>query len=589
MWVDRWRAVAADKFDVEPSQTAGARFPEIPPAAFERAVQLVEIDGRVFPAAHAVLRARKLATGRSWLLDGYERLPGFAPATEMVYRLVAGHRPLLSRLTRVLWGGDVRKSAFGASTWIFLRLLGVVHLIAFVSFWTQLNGLIGSRGVLPAQMFFDAVRDEIGAARFWELPTLCWIFGGGWFLHVLCLVGVVLSIALTTGRAPAVSLAGLWVCYLSLCAAGQMFMNFQWDALLLETTLLAIFVAPWSFYGWRVRADPPRLARWLLWWLLFRLMFLSGVVKLTSGDPAWTNLTALTFHYETQPLPTWIGWYFHQLPGWFHRLSCAVMFAIELAVPFLLFLPRRARHTAAAIQVALQGLIALTGNYTFFNLLTVALCLVFFDDAFWQRFTGYFAARPETPAAIRFCPRPVLLPAASLTLLLTFFVTAVTIFPRAAGPAAAQARLEILAPLRTFNSYGLFRVMTRERPEIIIEGSNDGRTWLPYEFKAKPGDPSRRPRFVAPHQPRLDWQLWFAALAYPRRDPWVGNLCVRLLEGSRPVAALFARNPFPDKPPRQIRAVLYDYHFTNRATRAATGRWWRRTPSEYYYPTFTLR
>lgn len=595
MWVDRWRAACADRLDIAPSQEAGSSFPEIPNADFDRAVQLIDTDGAVYSAAHAVLRGRALAVRRSWLLNAYQQLPVFAGLAETLYRLVANHRPLLSRLTRLAWGADLRRSAFGAGTWIFLRLLGVIHLIAFVSFWVQLDGLVGPNGILPAQPYLDYWRAHLGAVRFWYLPTACWLFGGGWFLHLLCGAGVSLSLALIAGVMPAVCLALLWIAYLSLCVAGQVFMNYQWDALLLETTLLAIFIAPWSRWTLRWWADPPRLARWLGWWLLIRLMLLSGAVKLLSGDPTWSNLTALRYHFATQPLPTWIGWYAHQLPDRALQAMCAIMFAIELGCPILLLLPRRIRHLGAALEITFQVLIALTGNYTFFNLLTVALCLLFFDDLFWRNtFSHLFRWRRQSPAAppavgMRWCPRSVLIPVSLALFSLTGIVTLATVLPGTRVFQDLEAIPDMLLPLRSINRYGLFAVMTRERPEIIIEGSDDGRTWLPYEFKAKPGDLRRRPGFVAPHQPRLDWQLWFAALESPGENRWVANLCVRLLEGSPEVLGLFASNPFPDRPPRQIRAVLYEYRFTDPAIRAATGRWWDRTPVDFYLPAFGLR
>jgi predicted DCC family thiol-disulfide oxidoreductase YuxK len=594
-WVDRWREAAGDRLGFEPAQTAKHRFPEIPSQEFARAVQLIDTEGRVSSAAEAVFRARAIAIHRTWLRTTYERLPGFALAAEVAYRLVAHHRLILSRLTRLLWGADVRRPTFGVSTWLFLRLLGAGHLIALVSFWSQLNGLVGPQGILPAQAYFDALQGPLGAARFWHVPTLCWLFGAGWFLHVLCAAGVAVAVALIAGWAPALCLTLLWVTYLSLCAAGQMFMNYQWDALLLETTLLAVFLAPWSLATWRVRADPPRLARWLLWWLLLRLMLLSGAAKLLSGDETWRNLTALFYHFETQPLPTWIGWYAHQLPTWVKRVSCAILFVIELGGPFLLLLPRRARHLGAALQVSLQALIALTGNYTFFNLLTAALCLLFFDDLFWanarKRLRGVGFLDPAAPAKpqMRWCPAGLLFPAAVTSFSLTAIVTLTTLFPTQRAFQALEVMPNAALPFRSFNRYGLFAMMTKERPEIIIEGSDDGRTWLPYEFKAKPGDLKRRPGFVAPHQPRLDWQFWFAALEDPAENRWVTSFCVRLLQGSPDVLTLLAANPFPSRPPRLVRAVLYDYRFTDRTTRAATGRWWSRTPVDYYLPPSALR
>ncbi len=595
LWVDRWRAAAGGRLDLATSQSAGAQFPEIPPADFAAAVQLVEPDGRVYAGAEAVLRARAAARRRSWLLAAYERLPGFAPAAESIYRFVAGHRPLFSRLTRLLWGADAGRPAFGISAALFVRLLGAVHLVAFVSFWAQYRGLVGPGGILPAQPFLDAVRESAGAARFWELPTLCWWFGAGRFLGILCAAGVVLSLAVMAGVAPAAGLALLWAGYLSLCAAGQEFWSFQWDALLLETTLFAVLLAPWSAWTWRARPDPPRSARWLLGWLLIRLMLLSGAAKLLSGDEAWRDLTALNYHFETQPLPTWVGWYAHQFPAWTKAAACGLMFAIELGGPFLLLLPRRLRHLGAGLQFAFQALIALTGNYTFFNLLTASLCVLFIDDRFWRDCVRRLHLPwPRAPAGrpaprVRPCPRLVLVPAAITGFALTGLVTVLTLFPAAGRFRWLAAPAEAVAPLHSFNRYGLFAVMTRERPEIIIEGSDDGVTWLPYEFAAKPGDLRRRPGFVAPYQPRLDWQLWFAALDYPQREPWVANLCIRLLEGAPDVTALFAANPFPARPPRRIRAVLYDYTFTDRATRAKTGRWWDRSPVDFYVPSIALR
>jgi predicted DCC family thiol-disulfide oxidoreductase YuxK len=595
LWVERWRAAGGDRLDLETSQEGGGRFPEISAAEFARAVQLIDTGGRLYAGAEAVLRARAVAARRTWLLAAYERLPGFAGAAEGVYRLVAGHRPLFSWLTRLLWGREVQAPQFGLSSWLFLRLLGLVNLIAFLSLWVQLDGLVGPRGIMPAQAYLDAVHAQLGVARFWALPTLCWFFGGGAFLHVLCAAGVALSLALMAGVAPAICLGLLWVAYLSLCGAGQVFMDYQWDALLLEASLLAVALAPWKWWAGRIRTDPPRLARWLLWWLLIRLMLLSGAVKLLSGDPSWWRLTALYYHFQTQPLPTWVAWYAQQLPPWMLRMSCALMFAIELGAPLLLLFPRHGRHLGAGLLILLQALIALTGNYTFFNLLTASLCVLFFDDAFWRGILRRWRRRDAPGAApvparpeSRWCPRRVLVPAADVVFLLTLLVSLPSLARRVAWPPWMDTVLEVVEPLRSFNSYGLFAVMTKDRPEIVIEGSDDGRTWLPYDYKAKPGDPRRRPGFVAPHQPRMDWQLWFAALDYPNNDPWVAALCLRLLQGSPDVLGLFASNPFPHRPPREVRAVLYDYTFTTPAVRAATGRWWDRTPVDLYVAPLAL-
>ena len=328
----------------------------------------------------------------------------------------------------------------------------------------------------------------------------------------------------------------------------------------------------------------------LLWWLLFRLMVSSGVVKLASGDPAWHHLTALSYHYETQPLPTWIGWYAHQLPRAFQVVSCAVMFAIELGAPWLILGPSRVRHGACAALIGLQLLIAATGNYCFFNLLTVALCVLLLDDTVWPRaLRERFTRTPPAAPRPRRWPRWVLVPVVVVLLLDSAARMDGLIGPRRPWPAPVTAFLAALEPLQVVNSYGLFAVMTTSRPEIIVEGSDDGTTWQAYDFKYKPGDLRRRPAFVAPHQPRLDWQLWFAALAGNYRGaPWFLRFLQEILQGSPDVLALLAANPFPGHPPRYVRASLYDYHFTNPTTRRADGAWWRRDRQGLYCPALSL-
>jgi hypothetical protein len=408
---------------------------------------------------------------------------------------------------------------------------------------------------------------------------------------VLCGAGVVFASLLFAGIAPALCLALLWALYLSLSCAGQIFFSFQWDTLLLETTLLALFVAPWSLLPlWRA-CEPPRVGRWLLWWLLFRLMFLAGVVKLSSGDSTWRNLTALTFHYETQPLPTSLGWYAHQLPAWWHRASCAGMFVLELIVPFFLFGPRFLRHNAALLVIALMVGVALSGNYTFFNLLAIALALFCFDDTAWKtvlpaRARNFFTGTAQTSGPIQ---RRLLMPVAMFVVAYTAIQAMPSIVPRSRPFDLFQQVAAWIAPFRSLNNYGLFAVMTNPRAELVFEGSNDRVEWRPYEFKYKPGALDRRPTWVAPHQPRLDWQLWFAALGSPDHNRWVIALCEHLLRGNQSVLGLLGENPFPKSPPRYIRVVRYEYHFTNPEQRAATGQWWRRSPIDFYVPAASLR
>ncbi len=467
---------------------------------------------------------------------------------------------------------------------LFLRLVAACFLVAFVSLWAQVHGLVGARGILPVGPFLEGAREALGGDRYRLLPTLCWLDASDGALHVLCGGGAVVSLLALAGVAPALCLALAWVFYLSLSVAGQVFLEFQWDLLLLEVGFLGIFlVAPRlrPRAAWAVPPSP--IALLLLRWLLFRLNFSSGLVKIASGDPSWRSLTALSHHYETQPLPTWTAWFMHQLPASFQTASALCLFAIELAVPFLIFGPRRARRAAGAALAALQIAIAATGNYAFFNLLSLTLCVLCFDDAaFPQRWR--FA--PPAPEA-RGWPRWVLLAVAGVV----FLATSVHLLAFAGGaiplPRVAIGFAQALAPFRTTNGYGLFAVMTTERPEIVIEGSEDGVEWKPYEFRWKPGDVRRRPRFVAPHQPRLDWQMWFAALSTCDQNPWLQLFLGRLLQGSPPVVRLLRVNPFPDRPPRFIRAQLYDYKFTDFATRRLTGAWWRREAKGLYCPVFS--
>lgn len=458
---------------------------------------------------------------------------------------------------------------------LFLRLLGVVYLIAFLSLAVQIEGLAGRRGILPVGELLEWVRSQTGAERYWLLPTLSWLNASDGFLLFLCYGGAALSLLLMLGVAPAAVLFLLWTCYLSLVSDGQVFLGYQWDALLLEAGFLAILLAPLSL---RLRHgfEPSPVALWLLRFLLFRLMFSSGIVKLTSGDPAWHSLTALRYHYETQPIPTWVGWWAHQLPASVQTLSCALMFGLELLVPLLILAPRRLRLGAFLPLVAFQLLIAATGNYTFFNLLTVALCVLLLDDAAlpWR------AAEPA--ASGRAWPKPILFPIAALLGLLaaTELLLTLGVAPSLPGPAIALYR--VVEPLRIVNRYGLFAVMTTGRPEIVVEGSDDGIVWKPYEFRFKPGDPRRPPPFVAPHQPRLDWQMWFAALEGCEASQWFRPFLDRLREGSPEVLGLLASDPFAGRPPARLRSVLYDYRFTDPATRSAAGTWWRREAKGLY-------
>ena len=586
LWIARWREITAGGIDYASLQEMAARFPEVPRAAFEHAVKLIEPDGRVFSSAEAVFRS--LGEGRRFAPAewSYAHVPSFAAITEALYAFIAGHRELAHRVTSLLWGEDVRRPTYFRARNGFLRLLGLIYLIAFLSLWVQVDGLIGAKGIAPLPEFLARAHAQLGAQAALVLPTLCWLNSSNAALHFLCGGGAVVSVLLVAGIAPIFCLIFLFVSYLSLTIAGQDFLSFQWDILLLETGFLAIFLAPWR---WRIRPNEPaplsRIALFLLHFLLFKLMLMSAIVKLTSGDASWWNLTALDYHYWTQPLPTVLGWWADQAPQWFKHFSTAFVLVVEIGGAFLLWLPRHLRLLGAGLLIQLQILIGLTGNYAFFNLLTIALCLLLVDDRVWpgRRLTN-------RPPAIG--PRwPVWAPA--LILIATLPVNAMLIFsgfkPDANWPRPIGLLYGAIEPFRIANGYGLFRVMTKERPEIIIEGSADGLDWKPYEFKWKPGALDLMPAFVEPHQPRLDWQMWFAALGGDaRRNRWFLGLALRLLNNEPAVVQLLQKNPFPEKPPRYLRANIYRYRFSTTAEHHQTGDWWRRENRQTYLPEVSL-
>ena len=610
-WIERWRVLTGTEVDYAPYQEMPERFPEIPREQFQRSVVYINRNGQVFVAAAAVYRSLRRCRSKKWLWWSYQRVPGFAAVSEWAYRLIAKNRPFASAITRLLWGKDVRPPTyFWARRW-FLSALGLIYLIAFVSLWIQIDGLVGTKGIAPLENYLANARAQIGLGAVSVLPTLCWISSSNSFLHFLCGGGVVLSVLLIVRIAPAISAGLLFVFYLSLVVVGQNFLSFQWDILLLESGFLAIFFAPWQLWpedkpGSAIPAAAvSSVALFLLKFLLFKLMFMSGVVKVTSGDNCWglvdhsfhwNALTALDYHYWTQPLPTVFAWFADKHPEWFKKFSVGFCLFVEIIVPFFIWAPRRVRLIAAGLLVFLQIAIAITGNYCFFNLLTIALCLLLIDDAVWCKWgVGRDSVEPcaflkgsteSRPTKIQNC-------LAIVVLVITMPLNAWHIYsafqPQADLRQPVRFLYEHLQPFYIANGYGLFRVMTKERPEIQVEGSVDGIDWIAYEFKWKPGDLNRAPRWCAPHQPRLDWQMWFAALGGPRQEQWFGNFVVRLLENEPSVTRLLARNPFPDKPPKYVRAILFKYQFTTSAERRATGAWWKRREIGEFFPEASLR
>jgi hypothetical protein len=480
------------------------------------------------------------------------------------------------------------RHSYALSRWLFLRGLALCYLFAFWSLDSQLDGLIGSHGILPAADYLRLLQQHFGRPVWDLLPTLAWLNSSDACLHALARSGMALACLGLLGLGPKALYVCLWALYLSLAGVGQDFLGFQWDYLLLETGLLAVLLAPSRLWDSPTRPTAPSaLQRALFLWLLFRLMLRSGLVKWFSGDPTWHRLSALCFHYQTQPLPTFLGFYAHQLPLGVQEACCFLMFVIELVLPLFIVLGRRGRLTALAGFVTLQAFIALTGNYGFFNLLTLLLCLWLADDALYPR-RWTLALPPPMPSRDALPWRWAQAFWALVALLIGTQQLLSTVV-RTPTPAVLNRLAEAIDPLRSLNPYGLFAVMTTERRELILQGSDDGQDWRSYGMKWKPGDPQRRPAFIGPHMPHLDWQLWFAALGERSQSPWTLNWMARVLQGEPSVLALMGEDPFAGRAPKYLRVQIWDYRFNTLEGKAASGDWWLREPLGQWCPPLSLK
>ncbi|MGD2075566.1 MAG: lipase maturation factor family protein [Gammaproteobacteria bacterium] len=457
---------------------------------------------------------------------------------------------------------------------LFLRLLALIYFTAFVSTGIQIVGLAGDQGILPVADAVEEARAEYGPWGWLRVPTLVWFFSSNDALFAIALTGCVFSVALFLNVLPRLALLALFVLYLSLFQAGQLFMNFQWDYMLLESGFLALFLAGGS-----------RPAVWLFRWLLFRIRFLSGMSKILSGDPTWANLTTLSYFFEVQPLPHWGGWYAHQLPEWLLRVATGSVLVIEILVPFLMFMPRRIRFIGAWATILMQVTIILTSNHNYANVLVLVLCLFLFDDRAVGRVVPATVVRwinGEPAAAPSGAHQGVTWAVAAVIFTASLFEMWTMLSGRDNPEPVAKA-LGYLRPYHIVHNYHIFPTMPTERLELIIEGSLDGREWRTYEFKYKPGDVMRRPEVIAPHHPRVDWMMWFVPQS-PMFLPWFEQFVLRLSEGSPAVLDLMANNPFPGERVPNIRVSLYRYHFASPELRRETGQWWEREYLGPFYP-----
>ena len=511
--------------------------------------------------------------------------------------------------------------------WFFLRALAVIYFSAFYSLVFQIRGLLGPNGLLPANLYLEQVAQFVGASRYWYAPTLLWLSCSDPALIALCWAGMVASLLLFCNLWPRGMLVVCFLLFLSFVSAAQEFSGYQSDGMLLSAGFISFFFAPSGWRpGWGEREPPSRASLFLLQFLWFSVYFDSGIAKYFGGDPSWRDLTAMDQYYQNGPLPTWIGWYAQQLPHPFHAATTAITLLVELGLVWMLFLPRRFRIACFSVVTPLQIGMILTANYAFLNYLVLALGILLLDDLMLIRSLPQRCAKPvregllhgpaheqvllshdcflcsptksglesddlETPSVTQavsgsaiwfrrarnflsvvglwlraFCLGWLLY--ASLYLVIEVVFHSVPLLP--------WRPVSLLEPLRITNSYGLFGRMTWKRYEIEFQGSNDGVTWIAYPFCSKPQSLAEAPRIYAPYQPRFDWNLWFASLGYWRENQWVLRVEQRLLANEPSVLGLFAANPFHNSPPKQVRAVLWQYWFTDHATKRTTGLWWRR-------------
>lgn len=524
------------------------------------------------------------------------------------------------------------------SRWLFLRALGVIYFSAFYSLLFQIRGMLGPDGLLPVGAYLQEIAKVMGSARYWYAPTLLWFGSGDRALLVLCWVGITGSVLLVVNLWPRAMLLVCFVCFLSFVTAAQDFSGYQSDGMLLCAGFICLFFAPGGGRpGWGKREPPPRAPLFLLQFLWFTIYFESGIAKYFGGDPSWRDLSAMNEYYQNGPLPTWIGWYAEQLPVWCHETTAFIILCAELLVVWLVLLPRGARILCFWFMTCLQIGIILTANYAFLNYIVLALGIFLLDDSFLVRIVRkrwrsaipenlqqpsrvpwhkslleFFESSPESLSIAtatergeaqrqvdtkqvpeskwRSLPAELLVSLGlwtkAILLVWIFYAMAYLMFQQASPGQLLPAKpVAILEPFRIANSYGLFGRMTWARYEIEFQGSNDGTNWTPYPFRYKPQDPGEAPGIYAPYQPRFEWNLWFASLGTWRENPFVPRTEQQLLLANPDVLALFRWNPFAAAPPKQVRSVLWQYWFTDRATKKSRGDWWRREERGLYAPT----
>jgi len=547
---DRFKVLVNDNIEFIPYQNIFNKYPKAPELDYKKSVVFFT-KKNTYTGAAAVFRfygeiGKKLPM---WL---YRKSVIFEKISESFYQFIANNRRFFRFIGQFFLGSNYLPDTYKISGWIYGRLLGFVGLIAFLSFWSQSDMLIGSSGIVPFESDLRQIEGFItktntDISKWFARPTILWLSQTDFWLNMVLCLGALATLSLMIGLAPHISILVSWICYLSISSVSEPFLNFQWDTLLLETYLLSIFFVPWKLFDDRKNIqNPSRIGKWLLWLLIIKLMVESGLVKFTffgsDGSNTWRDLTALNYHYWTQPIPSWISWYVDKLPEFIDKMALVFTYCCELVIPFMIFFPRRIRRVALSSLIIFQVLIIITGNYGFFNLLTIVICVTLIDDQFVEAFFNkwFNSAKEDNENNLEKIKL-----AFGLIILTCFIYTTLFFIDRdlkGNRPNINQGYNDISSigknliqtaqVTRSMNAYGLFRVMTITRPEIYIEALSSDSVWRPIIFNYKPVEPNNRPKFFFPHMPRIDWQIWFEALYFERLldNPFALSAYQRFLE-----------------------------------------------------------
>jgi len=476
------------------------------------------------------------------------------------------------------------RPTYWLTRFLLLRLLGIVYAVAFLVAAQQLLPLIGSHGLLPLDHFFPRAQAYYGSVwdGFFHLPSIFWLNDSDTMLVTLSWIGFGLACLVIAGFANSIIMAVLWALYMSIVHVGQDWYGFGWETQLLETGFLAIFLVPLLDPRPFPRVAPPLLVIWLFRWLVFRLMIGSALIKLR-GDPCWRDLTALFYYFETQPIPNPLSRWFHFLPHPVLQAGVLWNFLAELVAPWFVFWPRIGRHIAGSVIVLFMLGIALSGNLSFLNWLSIVPALACFDDSFWSRILplgGGGATKANANQRKSFAAQAA---AVGLTCLVVWR----SIDPVMNLISPHQMMNTSFDPFDLVNTYGAFGSIGRERLNVVFQGTDSDSVygaveWKDYLYHALPVDVNEMPVQVAPYQPHLDWQMWFAAMGTYNQYPWTLHLMWKLLHNDPVGLTFFRSNPFPDHPPRYIRVALYKYAFAPFGN--ADGAWWTREFQENWLP-----